>query len=93
MLRIYAIPDRQFESYLEDKYYNNRLSWNESNSIQGTLRVEFVYEGASNAVMLHPVTGRAPFWHPLANQSPNRVYDVKQIKGLLNQNLEMDTGG
>ena len=85
--RIYARPDERFEGYLMDAHKWDQLSWNESNYTNGACRVEFFYEGASNATMLNHITGRAPFWPPLTKDSPNRVYEAKQVKALLNRSL------
>ena len=85
--RVYARPDKRFEDYLTDMYNRNTLSWNEPNHVNGARRVDFFYEGSSNATMLNPIIGQAPFWHPLTEESPNRVYEAKQVKALLNRTL------
>ena len=83
--RVYARPNEDFERHLAELHANETITWEELNTLDGRSRVEFVCEGPSNATMLNPVTGRAPFWHPLANESPNRIFEVKVIRRLLNR--------
>ena len=83
--RVYARPDKRFEDYLTDMHNLDTLDRNEPNTLNGVSRVEFLFEGPSNATMLNPVTGRAPFWHPLTDESPNRIYEAKQVRSLLNR--------
>ena len=83
--RVYAVPHLDFEAHLEGLNRMGRLDWEVLNSLNGERKVDFIYEGPSNATMLHPITGNAPSWHTLAGEGPNKIYDARTVKQLLNR--------
>ena len=53
------------------------------------LGVEVVYYEARHCTKLHPITGKAPFWHPLNNRCAAKVGDIWAIQAELDRKTRM----